>query len=159
MANPLDIVLLIVNTVNIFLHSLGFHLLWCLKRKCVQEIYLLNLSLTELLKNIVIFLTTVPDVLTLSDNAWVVIDEIHIYIGVVYDYGIMLSYYLTLFYITLDRYLGTALTITYPAYWNVTRTKYLVIITWILAGCICISLSVLYQITGYSRASKIFLYF
>ena len=80
-----DVWLIIMNTINMFMHSLGFSLLWSLKRKesDVQRIYLLNLSVTEFLKNLFVLLTTIPDVIpniprfVKSD-----IDEAHIYVGI-----------------------------------------------------------------------------
>ena len=158
MAHPLDILLLVLNISNVFLHLLGFRLLLRLKKRKVQDIYLLNLSITEVLKNSIIFLTTIPDTISLSANISNVIDEIHIYLGIFYDYGIMFTYYSVLFYVTLDRYLGAKLNIKYPIYWDVSKAKSLLLVTWLTAAFICITLTIFSKVNDFSKEANIFVY-
>ena len=66
-----DVWLIVMNAANMLMHALGFSLLWSLKRKesDVQRVYLINISITEFLKNLFVLLTVIPDVIQFPRSA------------------------------------------------------------------------------------------
>ena len=144
MADAIDIVLIVLNIMNFFPHALGVYLLLELGRKNTQHIYLINLSISEFLKNLVNLLTVIPDIVSLHPNSLYIYKELHVYLGIIYDYGIMCSYILTMFYITIDRYFIILLGLRYKTFWNVTKTNYLILTTWLVGIFISLTLSLVY---------------
>ena len=144
--------------MNISIHVVGFYLLLCLKPKKVQHWFVISLSITEIIKNVVIELTTIPDVMDLSDETWLVIDEIHVYLAITYDYGITTLYYMTMYYITLDRLLRILLSMSYPLYWNIKKTKILLLSTWVFSVLVCTILSLIYKFCGADNGLSYFIY-
>ena len=153
----LQILLATLNFINMALHTFGFLLLCCVKQKGSQLIFLLNLSISEFLKNFVLSLKTLQQLLSNSKNSLILIEEIHIYVGIVYDYSIMFSYYMTMFAITADRYFIILLGKRYQNYWSTIRTKYLLVITWILGILTSLTISLAYKFMGDHKEIRYFI--
>ena len=65
------------------------------------------------------------------------------HVAVFYYSGVMLVYYASMFYITIDKLMEVLLNIRYTALWNTQRAKTLVIATWILGAVISILITIL----------------
>lgn len=86
------------------IHLLGMYLLYTLRRKTSQHIYLLNLAIIEIVKNCLNFIKTMPYFFQVPNNVNSVIQTVDIYNAMCYDYVVMMAYYSTMFFITFDRY-------------------------------------------------------
>lgn len=142
-----DVWLVLMNTANMFMHALGFFLLGSLKRRenDVQRIYLINLSITEFLKNLLILLTVIPDLINLPRHAKIDVDLVHIYLGIFYDYAVMCSFYLTMFSITLDRYFFISWNDAYKIHWKYKQARFLMLSIWALGFSLSIIICLVYR--------------
>ena len=142
------IIALILKISNILLHSLGLYLLTCLHKNGggnVQMVYIMNLSATELIINILSFLRNLPRVVSFSSFNSKKFKEIVMY-SYIFDYAILkFCLYMWMLYITVDRVCGVLLTLTYPRYWNVYKAKCLVAATWLFSVAIFISMALFYE--------------
>lgn len=145
----LHVVLAIQNFINIALHTIGFYLLYSLDNKNSQKIFLLNLSLSEILKNLIVPMMTLPELFGAYDMGS--LQEMRLYYTIVYDYTVMFSYYTTMFSITAERYfiilLGGK---KYQTYWDIRKTKYLVVFTWLLGITGSIAIALMYRFASLS---------
>lgn len=158
MNDPLDVVLILLNIMNSIMHGMGIMILLKIGRKKTQHIYLINLSISELLKNVIIFLTCIPEITPMSPYAFSICMKIHVYLGIVYDYTIMCSYVLTMFYITLDRYCIIVIGHQYKAFWNSTKANTLVITTWLLGGSVSVSISLIHHLLDDVEVLRYFIF-
>ena len=142
----LDITLIVISNINVVLHTLGLYLLFCLPTKKVQQWLLISLSVSELLKNILIQVIILPHILNVATETWET--QVYVYLTFFYDYGVTGLYYLTMYFITFDRLLKIHLSNSYSSYCNVQRVKYLLL----AIGCFCffvsVVLSVAYFVSG-----------
>ena len=158
MKDPLDVLLVVLNTMNFVLHVFGIFLLSKLGRKKTQHVYIMNLSAAELMKNFLIILTCIPEMFPLSESGLDVYKRIHVYLGIIYDYGIMCAYVLTMFYITLDRYFLIVMGNTYKMYWNVSKSNFLVLFTWLLGATISVVILFVYNYTNGKAVLRYIIY-
>lgn len=125
---------LILKLLNILIHSIGLHLLRCLHnrgRENVQIIYIINLSVTELVVNIFSFLRNFMRIF--SSTAFRSRSGFRHFVMYTYllDYAVFkFCLYAGMIYITIDRVCGVLLNLTYPCYWNITKAIHLVHLTW-----------------------------
>lgn len=145
MTFAITITILVLQILNFVVHTFGCYLLICIFRdrnSDVQVIYLLNLSITEAVMSFMGILITPPASLfiTLSKKTSVFIHQVQYYVMIVLEAGVLLVYYMTMMYITLDRLLEIYWNIRYPVKWSKRKAKYLVGITWIV--CLTASISV-----------------
>ena len=159
MATLFNILFVVLNLLNIILQTIILYLILNVERKNIPQLYLLNLSITELLKNVVLFLILLPDIISLSENMQLIFDHNHIYLRIIYDYGIMTSYYLTMVFIVMDRYFRVLFDIKYVEYWNIKKARLLVLGTWALGIIITIMISILCKVTVDYIAVQYFIYF
>lgn len=133
--------------LNILIHSLGFYLLLCLHKRCtenVQIIYIMNLSATELILNILSFIRNFIRVASpvIANKHW--FKDLTMYSYIV-DYAVFrFCLYMWMFYITIDRVCGVLLNMSYPSYWNSTKALYLVVVTWVFGFIVSISTALVY---------------
>lgn len=125
---------LTLHVLNLFIHLFGCFLILSIFRdgnSNVQITYLLNLSIAEALINLLgILLTPVSLFGAISAETSSVIYQIQYYVMILLETGVLLVYYLCMLYITFDRLMEIILNIRYPVFWNETRAKYLMGITW-----------------------------
>lgn len=144
MDNILNSILLVFIVTNIFLHSLGIHLLICLERTPTSrwhEMYLLNLSLSELLINISELLVwRIPKIFTWNQSSLPHLHKVQEFISLINASFIAINYYFSMFYITIDRLLDIHLNIRYNVYWNENKAKKLIYATWGFSSVVCICL-------------------
>lgn len=158
--DPYDVWLLAMNSLNIVLHLIGFFLLMARRHGegDVQRVYLINLSITEFVKNLLILITVIPDVINIPDDMEHVINEAHTYIGIVYDYGVMCSFYLTMIFVTIDRYIYISWNEAYKKHWKHREAKCLMFLIWGIAVFISLVISLVYKLSGSKKGIKYFLY-
>ena len=128
--------------LNIVMHGMGTWLLLCTYirgQKSTQTLYLINLAVAELIKNM---LDLILDSFVLVSHAYNQhIAAAYWYIHVFGVSGIFYNYMFSMFYITGDRLLHIILNVRYPVYWSVGKTKTLLICTWVFGLIISTSLT------------------
>lgn len=130
---PAFIATIVFELVNILVHSLGLYLLvrtFYGKKNPVQTIYLINLSAAIILKNTLLLSRDVCMLLFIARRAPRDVIKVVLCINAFLASGTFYNYILGMFYITVDRYLHVALSIRYPIFCPLYRTKVLVACTW-----------------------------
>lgn len=163
--NAFAIVMLVFILLNIIFHSIGCFLLVRLYkngRQNVQQIYLINLSITHALGNVfqlvsrVLLIVSFP---VISEKP--VCDFQYFLINAMFTL-FTFSYYMSMIYLTIDKALDILLNIKYPLYWNEKKAKHLVYATWVFGVILCLSVFFLYtflELSFESVADVFFLYF
>ena len=72
--------------------------------------------------------------------------------------GISIVYYLDMIYLTIDKFLQILLNIKYHLYWNETKAKWLLAVTWLFAGLLVIILALLHHYDNHGWEEIIFMY-
>lgn len=143
----LDVILFLFYLTNLFLHSLGSYLLIRLYRRGkddVEQIYLIQLSITDAMINLLsIVQTPLVEQLPVSEKVQSALEDLQYHVAVVLGTGLTLINYVTVMYITVDKLLEIFLNIRYPLYWSQERAKYLIITTWSVGLLICIIFSII----------------
>ena len=148
----LNIALIILTFVNIICHSIGLYLLKHVKKngsENVQHIYIKNLSITELLLNIVVLADRVSHLIPRSTGISYTIREFRYYCLIFMFTGMVLVYYLIMYYIMLDKMVEIHLNIKYHIYWSESKAKLLVKATCLLGVLTSFSFSLAYGIRKY----------
>ena len=143
------IIALLLKFANILIHTLGLYLLRCLHksgRGNVQMVYIVNLSLTELIVNIFSFVRNLLRVIPFSSFHSNEFKEVVMY-SYILDYAILkFCLYMWMLYITVDRVCGVLLNITYPSYWDISKAKWLVTVTWLIGITTFIAAALVYAL-------------
>lgn len=103
-----------------------------------NQLYLLSLSLTEILISLLRFLTEMTDFLDYQ--------SVNDYIVPFSSTGVYLIYFLNMFYLTIDKLFEILLNIRYPVYWNERKTKVLLVLTWLSGLLLSIAVTIVTQI-------------
>jgi hypothetical protein len=152
----LDIVLILMVLLNIILHSVGIYLLSCLHNRDVHELYLINLSASEILVNVCELLARrIPRLITFTGAALHFVKDIQEFASIVNGTLISITYYLSMVYITIDKLLDIFLNIKYAVYWNTIRAKYLIQFTWVFSVSVCLCTSLAYYFQGFEYKNTI----
>lgn len=147
----ITIVHIVLNFINIFLHGTGIYLLNILRKReesNIQNLLILNLSVTELSMNAFELIRTVFLLLKKYNLASFTTMQIEEYLSIVMYFGISIVFYLDMSFITLDRLLNILLAIRYRIYCTEERAKYLLYVTWTIGGILSITISVVYHYFG-----------
>lgn len=135
----LTIFLSIVNLITALLHLFGLHFLRKEYKNGLQDsqqVYLINIAKSESAINILqLLLNPSPLVFKMTPmlgNAMLISQD---YIKMIRGYGFVTVYFLSMFYLTLDRLMDIRLSIKYNLYWNEFYTERLLKFTWI---CSCV---------------------
>ena len=120
------ILLFAVRISNLVVHSFGCYTLiiqYRTTRKTVQQFLMINLSLTELIQNVLATLTTPIYDMNMDIPAKLAEDMRHVqdYIVIVYEM-MTFNYYTSIIYITCDRLLAVRLSLKYRLYCTLSRT-------------------------------------
>ena len=137
-----ETILLMMYHLNVMLHLCGCLLLIFLYKhdnRTTQQLVLINLSFIELIKNLlIIFITllhsSVDETIQLISKIFVVF--VHT--------TILFVYYMTMYFLTLDRLLAACLNLKYAIHCTIARVKFLLMVTWLLGitlGICCSTLS------------------
>lgn len=119
--------------MNVVLHGFGLYLLACQNRNSritIQTILLMNLSVSELLLNI---LEMVRSCLSLTKRYYIAMDlvkNLSKYISIVIYTGACTSFYLGMVYLTADRLLSVTLNLRYNIHCTKRRAKIVLLLTW-----------------------------
>lgn len=146
------IILVIMNSVNVLLHGTGIYLLNVLHRKGksnIQNIYILHLSVSELLMNSLEIIRTSLLLLIEYKISPNVCQQLEHYLSIVMFTGISFVFYLTMVFITIDRLLNIVLVIRYRVYWSERKAKLLLRGTWISGAFMLACISCAYYISEY----------
>ena len=138
----MEMILLLLNLLNSFLHTTGFYLLICLYKEGNQEVqilFLINLSLVEGFVNITGFISQIT---FFYIKPSIIANEIYTYIWIINETGINFIYFMAIIYITVDKWLEILLNIKYFLYVNERKVKYLLTATWLTGLLFSIGLSV-----------------
>ena len=138
-----------------------FYLLLCVYKsstKTAGQIHIIHLSVVEKLMNFFEAVRRIPDFITLSIEDANILKEIQNYVQIMMFAGISIVYYLDMIYLTLDKLLEIMLNIRYPLYWSTTKSNVLMSVTWLFAGILVTSISLLHHLTEYNWEEHIFKY-
>ena len=144
-------VIVVLDIFNIVINSFACYLLVTIYKNgtgTVEQLYLINLCVTELASCVFILLEEMPDIFPMSDEVHMIFKKVDNYLYIII-YILFCEYYLNMIYISVDRFLDIYLNIKYPSYWNEKKTKYLIIFTWVITTALCVTVSVLYKYTTF----------
>ena len=126
----LDVVLLVISSVNIFIQVIGCRILLSLYNNSggekVGDLYIISLSLAELICSTFV---CVEKVFFFTEML-----SVYTYLTAFHFTSAAMIYYLSMFYITTDKLLEVILNIRLPVYWNIEKAKVLLLVTWIAGG-------------------------
>ena len=140
-----EIISFAICILNIILHTVGSCLLINLYKRTTpstQQIYLLHLSISEGISNLIYAVQIFPTFLSISANTCAVVREMQEYLYVINFILMYLVIYMTMLLMTLDRLMSVVLNIKYSNYWNPNKTKKSIIIIW----CVCILASISFSL-------------
>ena len=142
----MSVTLLSLNVVNVFLHTLGCYLIVFLYKnglKGAQQWYLINLTVCELIMNLLELLRRLCHLIHFSSHVHTYIQRVEYYLMVILFTGVTPIFYFIMTYLTVDRLLTVAFSLKYSAFWDEGRARKLAIGTWLIGAisCICVSVS------------------
>lgn len=145
------VVLIIMNVVNVLLHGVGIYLLSCLHKRGksnIQNLYILHLSISELLMNSLEIVRTALQILIKYGPCSNTCKQIEEYLSIFMFTGISVVFFFNMFFITLDRLLNIVYTIRYRVSWSEKRAKYLLKTTWLIGIFVLICVSIDYYLNN-----------
>lgn len=161
---PIITTLIIFNVINVLLHGIGIHLLYCVHRvgePNVQNVFILNLSITELIMNLCEIFRRLFHIFSshsFGPSSASTLTSINRYLSIVMFTGVSVVFYLTMAYITIDRLLHIALSIRYKLYWSAKKAKRLLIVTWCFGALIGIGISIAKVLFNYNWSPLFYMY-
>ena len=162
MGLALLIILLILNLLNVFLHSFGSCVLIYLynrSRQKAQQLYLIHLSISECLMNLLESIRIIAKFVSLKGYMLHEIEMFRHYILIVSFTGVSFVFYIDMIYLTLDRLMVIMLNLKYTKYWNEKKAKYLLLVTWIIAFTIAVTVAITYSLLNFEWMPFFFKYF
>ena len=136
--------------INICLHLLGCCLLQGVYnngRQTVQQLYLINLSLNEAIKNIIFILLPILNIVSYSNISEKTAYNVRVsrtYIYIIGLTGFYWSYVLAMFYVTCDRLLHVLFCYRYPMFWTISTARKLLIVTCFVNCAISLIFALIY---------------
>lgn len=158
----LRVILLILNITNVFIHAWGTYALLSVyknSRHKPQRVYLINLSLCELLLNLLEAIRNIPELLSPSSQGNLVTNQLSHYILIISFTGISFVYYLDMIFLTIDRLAKIILSLDYPQYWNEKKAMLLLLGTWLVGATLCLFVSLFCAFVGFHWKDFFFKYF
>ena len=157
MESLLTIVLSTLNVITTILHTIGCYLLthqYTNGLQNSQQLFLINLSVSEGFLNLLQFLTNNYSVTGTHPS----LVEVQHYVKTVRGYGFAVVYFTTMIYLTMDKLFDVLLNIRYLLYWNELRTRSLLLGTWCLSLMSALGASITYYFTHFDVHEKLDLY-
>lgn len=149
----------VITCTNVLLHSLGCFLLLKKRIDDTQELLILNLSASEILKNLVNLVTSVYNLLRINNVVIpVIITDILRYVALIYYSGISLVFVLFMIYITSDRLVRTILGGVYYLYVTEKKARNVIKATWIVALLVSIGVCVSYHYAPFGETPFLYAY-
>lgn len=158
----INLTLLVLNIMNILLHGMGSYLLRIQYRKGKknpQIIFILNLSVCELIMNFLESVRRIIFLFKLSSSVVLMLEEVQKYVLIVMFTGISFVFYMDMLYLTIDRLLCILLNLNYNYYCKSSRAKYVLYITWTVGITMAISVSLAHRYLTYNWETAFFMYF
>lgn len=152
--------LLCLNLLNVMAHSFGTFLLIYLYKKSrhkSQQLYLINLSVSELLINLIESIRIVLALVDDGENA--TIERIREFLLIVEFTGASFVFYWVMIFITIDRLLLISLSNKYGKYWNERRAKQQLTTTWLLGVSMAIAVALCVNFLQFDWEEAFFKYF
>ena len=137
-----DSLVILVCVINSIFHITGMYLLICLRYSAMnssQRLFLLHLSLSEFCLT---FMEMIKRILHISLNSQD--NYILEYLNIIQFSSAAMVYYLIMIYLTADRFFELYLSIKYHLYWSETKSKGLLITTWVVFVMVTIVIFLLY---------------
>ena len=125
-----SILLLVLDFINLLVHSVGLYLLLSLSKgrhKTPQHLFLINLSISSITKNIFYTFDDVATIVSTLASKFFSNLKIYVYytfLSAAYDF-----YLFSLLYLTCDRLMITLFHVRYSTVWNLVKTKVLLVCT------------------------------
>lgn len=135
------IIVILISSINVFLHGFGIYLLVCSSRQKeihVQTILLINLSASELIMN---GLKLVISILTLTEHHVATpsqVSSLKEYLSMIMYTGVTYWFFSGMVYITVDRLLNAVLIIRYRFYCTKRKAEILLWLTWLISMLSCL---------------------
>ena len=129
-----NILLALLSIINLMLHSFGLTLLCSVYRggrKTAQQLYLMNISLTEAMMSFLNALSVLLFIVYFCTHTPKVVD-IAIYIGFIANSGGYLLYFSSMLFITCDRFFIVLFYTKYITKWNIRKTLRMIASAWIV---------------------------
>lgn len=140
---------LTLKLTNIVLHGVGFYLLRCVqkhsKHNNVQMVYITNLSIIELMVNILSFIRNLFGILPVDYFETDSYKNIKTYTYMMEYTVLKFNLYMTMILLTLDRLVLISLNVKYSTLWNVKKTHYLTRGMWLFGLLLFILTTLLYN--------------
>lgn len=136
-----NITLFTIRVINSVMHTVGCYILVRQYRNgkdTPQQAYIINLSLAEALQNFFCSLFVSPGLAQIPDHAAATVDMLQQTIVIIVEISINLVYYVSMIFITFDKFFEIWLNLKYPLYWSVRKAKYLLKATWLVCALACI---------------------
>ena len=130
--------LLVLNTLNVVLHTIGTYALLSLyndSKDRPQRLLLINHSFCDSIRHCLDIVLITVELISLSPNH--VVSYVVFYVKTVIVTGVCVVYYLAMVYITLNKLSKIILTSSYDHYWKEQRAKKLVLMTWAFGLLVC----------------------
>lgn len=148
------IVILIFRQINFMLHSTGCYLLICLYKNgssSTQQLFLINLSVIIALRNLLIIPVLILDLVPHNEESefiqdggnGYIIEITHKILRNMIATTVFFLYYMSMYYLTLDRLLAVCLHFRYSTLCTIGRVKLLLLVTWFIGFGLIICLSIL----------------
>ena len=161
-AQVLDGILVIVSITGIFLHALGCYVLLSLSRngqqslhQTFQNLYLIQFAFCECLTNVLQLLRCVSHLISPSST----IKEFHTYLDIINLAGTGTVYYLSISFVTVDRFLDIQLNIRYAVYWSEKQAKSMVISSWLIGFFVSVILTLVQKLHHTNFYQFLFTYY
>ena len=122
-----------------------------------QAIYLINLSILQVLLNLIEMLERIPEMISHTMELSSFWNNVQHYGTIVNLTGVWLARYLTIVYVTIDRFFMVRLGFKYQEYFQPKVAKYLVLVTWIITVFIPVSICIIDLFVDNFNHRKMFL--
>ena len=142
--------LLILNVLNVVLHTVGTYALLVLYRNTQdrpQRLLLINHSFCESVRHFLDVIIVILHLVSLPQQH--VLTYIRFFLEMIAETGICVVEYLAMVYITLNKLFEILLNVKYRDYWNERKTKTLVLSTWCVGLLICVLSTATSILTSY----------
>ena len=149
----LDVLLLVICSVNIIIQVFGCHILISIYKNGqdkVGDLYIISLSLAELICSSFV---CVEKIFYFTDMT-----SVYTYLTAFHFTSAALVYYLSMFYITTDKLLEVLLNIRLPVYWNIEKAKVLLVVTWIAGGLFGFSVVLAFKFAAFNFGRVLLFY-
>ena len=136
----INVVLLAMNLLNLMSHCCGCYLLTCIythgRTTTTQLLFLIHLSFIEAIRNLLSVFIGIFDFSIFHDTVCSVIQD---YIDSIYSTTFYILYYMSMYYLTLDRLLAVRLNLRYSLCCTTRKAKYILVATWLFGITIGLS--------------------